>query len=854
MLQTTPPELPPPTDPVEQPIINSPFHPPEYHWPLNSDTKAFAPVASGRRTSQNIPPVAGSKGTKQGVAQLGDIGVGWEELHLVNQVREEVSGWQDVGCPGITPTSRELIDHWTNPEACQLYFAQLDAVLTHIYLHEVAPPEIREKLHEINRKYNEGIHRMAHKMATATGKTPVMAMLILYHAANQNADPDDQRFVRRFLVITPGLTVKERLQDSLNPGHEDNDWTAFSLAPPGDRWERALTSASINIINYHQMEPKQVISIGSKQQDLIDGGSTPTTEAEMETRIETTADVIERIADGKSQRGHIVVINDEGHHCHRGDPDAPKAQKETEWFDGIRRIQDQNLLRYVTDMSATPIFLAQSSPRPFEWIVSDYSLVDAIEAGLTKIPRVPTHTSLKDEAEFRDIFGSTDSKQTANFQPETTETTHTQTSPEGPLRRLAVNSERRSSMTGVAMISAIPRPDEVYRFRSIDALIGSHKELYRQTIYLAKPEQLNDPAEDTVNVVWHGDEILWPNLITYYWRSFVASLITRSVFLPGHHALLPDYQPLERSQLSPVVENEALRLRERYSTQRAEVLAELSQRKSPVPQFDLRSLLSKLTPPEHYRLSQLAGLPPLDDFPNRFVQAMGKILLSKWRVAGFTNDFTNPFLWSVYAEDHAGICLVFDRESLRNLRPPEDCESVELEEVSYQLKKPEIEFFANVPSLTVSEYKKLFTDESGMPSPNYPHLLEDKDNIRKAVERQNDFNRSNLLTKQKYWEAEKEVRMFSRLNLIWSGKDDPAMYTIQYPIDALKGVIFGSRTSQEHKQAILDIVLAKHYVSPMREDFWFTEAYSQPDGSIKKKPYSPYVDWQHTFVYPKTGR
>ena len=420
MLQTTPPELPRPTDPVEQPIINSPFHPPEYHWPLNSDTKAFAPVAPGRRTSQNIPPVAGSKGTKQGVAQLGDIGVGWEELHLVNQVREEVSGWQDVGCPGITPTSRELIDHWTNPEACQLYFAQLDAILTHIYLHEVAPPESRERLHDINRRYNEGIHRMAHKMATATGKTPVMAMLILYHAANQNADPDDQRFVRRFLVITPGLTVKERLQDSLNPGHEDNDWTAFSLAPPGDRWERALTSASINVINYHQMEPKQVISIGSKQQDLIDGGSIPTTEAEMETRTETTADVIERIADGKSQQGRILVINDEGHHCHRGDPDARKAQKETEWFESIRRIQGQNLLHYVTDMSATPIFLAQSSPRPFDWIVSDYSLVDAIEAGLTKIPRVPTHTSLKDEAEFRDIFGSTESKQTANFQPETT--------------------------------------------------------------------------------------------------------------------------------------------------------------------------------------------------------------------------------------------------------------------------------------------------------------------------------------------------------------------------------------------------------------------------------------------------
>ena len=422
MLQTTPPELPRPTDPVEQPIINSPFHPPQYHWDLDTSAKALPNSLPGRRISQDIPPVAGNKKMQGRISLLlpGQYGAVWKPLELVNDIRERVLEWKKKNYQGITPISRELIDHWTNPEACQLYFAQLDAIRTHIYLHEVAPPEIREELHRIDHKYNEGIHRIAHKMATATGKTPVMAMLIMYHAANQNAAPDDQRFGRRFLVITPGLTVKERLQDSLNPGHEDNDWTAFSLTPPGDRWERALTSASINIINYHQMEPKQIISIGSKQQDIQDGGSNPPTEAERETRAENIQDVIDRIADGRSQQGRILVINDEGHHCHRGDPDAGKAQKETEWFDGIRRIQGLNLLHYVTDMSATPIFLTQASPRPFDWIVSDYSLVDAIEAGLTKIPRVPTHTNLKDEAEFRDIFGSTDSKQTANFQPETT--------------------------------------------------------------------------------------------------------------------------------------------------------------------------------------------------------------------------------------------------------------------------------------------------------------------------------------------------------------------------------------------------------------------------------------------------
>lgn len=401
------------------------------------------------------------------------------------------------------------------------------------------------------------------------------------------------------------------------------------------------------------------------------------------------------------------------------------------------------------------------------------------------------------------------------------------------------------------MLSSIPQPDEVYRFRSIDSLIGSRKELYRQTIYLAKPDQLNDPAEDTVNVVWHGDEILWPNLITYYWRSFVASAITRGVFLPGHHVLLPDYRPLEGSELSSVVDKEVVRLRAQYSTQRAEALATLSQCKSSVSYFELPSIFSKLTPPEHYRFFQYAELPPLDDFPSRFVQAMGKILLSEWRVACFTNDFTNPFLWSVYADDHAGVCLVFDREYLRNIQPPEHCHAVELEEVSYELKKPEIEFFANIPSLTVSEYKRLFTDENGVPSPFCPFLPEDRAKIRKASKKQREFSRTNLLTKQKYWEAEKEVRMFCRLDLREDLRSDPAEYTVQYPIEALKGVIFGRRTTQEHRQAILDVVLAKHYVSPMGEDFWFTEAHPQPDGSIRKRPYSPYVAWQHTFVYPK---
>ena len=414
--------LPKPNDPVREPVINSPFETPQWRWQLDTSTKAYAPALPGRRESQNIPPVAGSRKLRGTQAMPGEMGAHWIPLKLVNDIRTAVLSWQEDGYPGITQTSRDLINHWTDEEACQLYFAQLDAVLTHIYLNEAATDQIKEEIQGINDRFNDAIFRIAHKMATATGKTPVMAMLILYHTANhRNAAPDDHRFTRRFLVITPGLTVRERLQDSLDPGHEDSDWKAFNLVPPGDQWEQALTSASVNVINYHQMQPKDMEPTSTKQQQLIAGGSNPTTLEELEARKETPRDVVDRIADGKSQQGPILVINDEGHHCHRGDPDKKNAlPQNTQWFDGIQHIRDAGLLRYVVDMSATPIFLAQSNPRPFDWIVSDYSLIDAIEAGLTKIPRVPTSTNRSNDSDLRDIFSHTDAKQAGDFRPDVT--------------------------------------------------------------------------------------------------------------------------------------------------------------------------------------------------------------------------------------------------------------------------------------------------------------------------------------------------------------------------------------------------------------------------------------------------
>lgn len=121
-----------PSDPAGNPIINGPFTPPEWHWPLTGAARAVGPANCGRRESQNLPPVAGARTRRRG--RPDDIGVQWQPLPLVNKIRQAVREWQTQGCPGITPTTRTLIEHWTAADGKLRipYFAQRDAVLTHI--------------------------------------------------------------------------------------------------------------------------------------------------------------------------------------------------------------------------------------------------------------------------------------------------------------------------------------------------------------------------------------------------------------------------------------------------------------------------------------------------------------------------------------------------------------------------------------------------------------------------------------------------------------------------------------------------------------------------------------------------
>ena len=178
----------------------------------------------------------------------------------------------------VTPTTRRLLEHWSDPERDNpILFAQREAAETAIYLAEAAQKQgdawIRNQLNETNTACNLGLHRVALKMATGSGKTVVMAMLIAWQTLNKVAQPNDARFAKRFLVITPGLTIRDRLRVLL-PEDEQNYYKLRGLVPAD--LQDGLGEAKIVITNYHQLqrrETKQGKAVGSLTKELLAGSA-----------------------------------------------------------------------------------------------------------------------------------------------------------------------------------------------------------------------------------------------------------------------------------------------------------------------------------------------------------------------------------------------------------------------------------------------------------------------------------------------------------------------------------------------------------------------------------------------------
>ena len=376
----------------------------------------------------------------------------------------------------------------------------------------------------------------------------------------------------------------------------------------------------------------------------------------------------------------------------------------------------------------------------------------------------------------------------------------------------------------VTSFSTLPASDELYRFRSVESLIGEFKELYYQTIYLANPYELNDLSETITQVEWQGDHIVWSQFINYYWHSLRFKEIgIQNVVLPGYHMF--DNNPLT----DPAFQTYIAELNGSYETIKTDSIAKLID-KDVNQSYDVTTVLDRLTPSRVLRDTAYG-------FVQQFMEAISKLPYTLGRVAAFSKDFTNPYMWAMYADNNQGVCLIYDRTILDKIKAQNIyAYDLEIADVNYTKSKPKLEWFKTLPMMTKAAYRYLFTDDEGNRSP-LAFDLDDRDAVSAAFERQRKISRNALLTKPKHWESEKEVRMFQMTREI----NETA--TIVYPIDALKGVVFGARVTDEGAKSIMDVLRAKHVANPLRNDFQLCRARLKPDGSLDRVPDTALSDW-----------
>ncbi|RME70736.1 MAG: restriction endonuclease subunit R [Chloroflexi bacterium] len=388
---------------ITNPVINSPFEEPQRHFRF-TDAGITNEIVPERRLSAYFVPVPRPK--QKGGRQMAMAFEDWtadrmEENRLINQIRQRVGIWRKGGYQGVTRTTRRLLAYWQRPDRePRLFFAQIEALETAIYLTEVAQKYgdgwIIEQLRAGNREANPELFRIAFKMATGTGKTVVMAMLITWHVLNKQANPQDRRFGDAFLIVTPGITIRDRLRVLL-PSDGENYYRRFDLVPANDFSQ--LHQARIVITNYHALQLRERVPAGRLTKELLARG-------EQNPFTETPDQMVRRVCRALGNKKNIIVINDEAHHCYRHKAPEKKERLSREeraelkkheqearvWISGLEAVQKKSGIRVVYDLSATPFFLRGSGYKEgtlFPWVVSDFSLVDAIEAGIVKVPRVP---------------------------------------------------------------------------------------------------------------------------------------------------------------------------------------------------------------------------------------------------------------------------------------------------------------------------------------------------------------------------------------------------------------------------------------------------------------------------------
>jgi type III restriction enzyme len=419
----------------EKPILNSPYEYPKRHWELDSSGQPTQQIIESRRLAEFITPIPKPKkrkGTAEQHQLVFDEGKGlstqaqqYDHTAIINAVRRAVDKWRTIPNPAnwqVTPETARLLQHWRHHKFSNLrpFFCQVEAVETVIWLTEVAPnagkegKSFLEHLVNANNDANPELLRLALKLATGAGKTTVMAMLIAWQTINAVRRPNSKKFTRGFLVVAPGLTIKDRLR-VLQPHDPDSYYQSRELVP--NDMLSDLDRAKIVITNYHAFKLREKVDISKGGRSLLRGRG-----EELNT-IETEGQMLQRVMPDLMGLKNILVLNDEAHHCYREKPsdedtdlkgdERKEADKNNEaarlWISGLEAVKRKIGLLNVIDLSATPFFLRGSGYAEgtlFPWTMSDFSLMDAIECGIVKLPRVPVADNIpgEDMPRFRNLW------------------------------------------------------------------------------------------------------------------------------------------------------------------------------------------------------------------------------------------------------------------------------------------------------------------------------------------------------------------------------------------------------------------------------------------------------------------
>ena len=397
-----------------QPILNSPYQYPSRHWELDSKGQPTQQIMASRRRAEFITPIPRTKKNKTTEKQHElfveeDDGISSENqryntIPIINQLRQNVDAWRLLPNSNdwqVTPETARLLQHWRHHPFNRIrpFFCQIEAVETVIWLTEVAPKMGKtgkiflDHLKTANENANPDIMRLALKLATGAGKTTVMAMIIAWQTVNAHHHPKNKNFSRGFLIVAPGLTIKDRLR-VLQPNDPDSYYKDRELVP-GDMLHD-IERAKIVITNYHAFKLRERVELSKGGRLLLQGRG-----GETLNTVETEGQMLQRVMPELMGMKNVLVINDEAHHCYREKPnhdddglkgdDKKEAEKNNEaarlWISGLEMLNrkfgfksDKDNKLQVIDLSATPFFLRGSGYAEgtlFPWTMSDFSLMMA---------------------------------------------------------------------------------------------------------------------------------------------------------------------------------------------------------------------------------------------------------------------------------------------------------------------------------------------------------------------------------------------------------------------------------------------------------------------------------------------